>query len=189
MKRLTALLSGLLPLGLIIGLNGCGGQEHPPGGQLEEVLPGPTKAVAVLHPTEGNDAYGTVTFTETPDGVEVVADVYNLEPGLHGFHIHEYGDCSEPDATSAGGHFAPMNREHGAPDDLDRHVGDLGNIMADSTGHGHYEETDTHLTMSGVNSIIGRGVIVHEGEDDLTTQPTGAAGARVACGVVGIDED
>ena len=144
------------------------------------------KAICVLHPTEGNDVTGTVTFTKSGDKIKVVADLQGLTPGKHGFHIHEYGDCSKADGTSAGGHFNPGNMEHGAPADTVRHEGDLGNIEADANGNGHLEWTDSQISFSGESSIIGRAIIVHAGEDDLTSQPTGAAGARVACGVIGI---
>ena len=144
------------------------------------------RAVAVLAPTEGNSVRGVVTFLRTDSGVYVVADVRGLTPGPHGFHVHELGDCSAPDGTSAGGHFNPSGHDHGAPDSEVRHVGDLGNIVTDDQGNARHEETDAHLQLDGPQSIIGRGLIVHAGEDDLASQPTGAAGARVACGVVGI---
>jgi Cu-Zn family superoxide dismutase len=144
------------------------------------------QAVAVMNPTEGSDTRGVVTFTRTETGISVVADMVGLEPGPHGFHIHEFGDCSATDGTSAGGHFNPTGAEHAGPEDSERHVGDLGNITADEDSTAHHEIVDAHITFSGPNSIIGRGVIVHADADDLTSQPTGAAGARVACGVVGI---
>jgi Cu-Zn family superoxide dismutase len=144
------------------------------------------KAIAVLHPASGSQVMGTVTFTKTDAGVQVVADITGLTPGQHGFHIHEFGDCSAPDATSAGGHFNPSKNPHAGHDDAKRHEGDLGNIEADSSGKAHLELTDKMMTMSGEMSIIGRGVIVHEKVDDLKTQPTGNAGGRVACGVIGV---
>ncbi len=145
-----------------------------------------TNAVAVIHPTEGNNVKGLVTFTLEGDSIKVVADVEGLTPGKHGFHIHEFGDCSKSDGTSAGGHFNPTNKPHGAPTDTSRHVGDLGNIEANKDGKAHLEWVDNLITFSGGNSIIGRGIIIHAGEDDLKSQPTGDAGARVACGVIGI---
>ena len=146
----------------------------------------PTKAVAVLHPTAGNNVSGIVTFTVSGDSVKVVADISGLTPGKHGFHIHEFGDCSSADGKSAGGHFNPGNHQHGAPDSSDRHEGDLGNIEADASGKAHLDITDKMLKLSGDMSIIGRAVIVHEKADDLKTQPTGDAGGRVACGVIGV---
>ncbi|MEO5754528.1 MAG: superoxide dismutase family protein [Chthoniobacterales bacterium] len=146
----------------------------------------PTKAIAVLHPTKDSKVEGTVTFTKSGDETKVVADLTGLTPGQHGFHIHEFGDCSSDDGKSAGGHFNPTNNPHAGHDDAKRHGGDLGNIEADSTGKAHLELTDRMLSMSGETSIIGRSVIVHEKADDMKTQPTGDAGGRVACGVIGI---
>lgn len=146
----------------------------------------PTKAIAVLHPTKGSNVEGTVTFTKSGDAVKIVADVTGLTPGKHGFHIHEFGDCSSPDGKAAGGHFNPTNEPHAGHDAEKRHEGDLGNLEADSAGKAHLELTDKMMTMSGEKSILGRGVIVHEKEDDLTSQPVGNAGGRLACGVIGI---
>ena len=146
----------------------------------------PTKAIAVLHPLKGSNVEGTVTFTKSGNEVKIVADVTGLTPGKHGFHIHEYGDCSSPDGKSAGGHFNPTNNPHASHDAAQRHEGDMGNLEADASGKAHLELTDNMMTMSGEKSIIGRGVIVHEKEDDLKSQPVGNAGGRVACGVIGI---
>jgi len=146
----------------------------------------PSKAIAVLHPTQGNHVEGTITFTNSGDEIKIVADVTGLTPGKHGFHIHECGDCSSPDGKAAGGHFNPTNNPHAGHDAAQRHEGDLGNLEADSSGRAHLELTDNMMTMSGEKSIIGRGVIVHEKEDDLKSQPVGNAGGRLACGVIGI---
>lgn len=145
---------------------------------------------AILHGTEGNDnIHGYVMFQPTAEGVFVLAHVEGLEPnGVHGFHVHEFGDCSAPDATSAGGHFNPHGADHGGPESDERHVGDLGNLHADDTGMAHLEWTDHKLELSGPNSIVGKAVIVHAQPDDLTSQPVGNAGARIACGVI-VDED
>ncbi|PWN05474.1 superoxide dismutase family protein [Rhodohalobacter mucosus] len=145
------------------------------------------KAVAVIYPTEGNDIEGMVTFTQTEDGVRVQATVSGLvEQSLHGFHIHQYGDCRASDGTSAAGHFNPMDMPHGSPTDDDRHVGDLGNLPTNEEGVAEIDYTDDVVELNGPNSILGRGVIVHAGQDDLETQPTGAAGARLGCGVIGV---
>jgi len=156
-------------------------------------MEGPTvdRAVAVLHATEGNEASGVVRFTREGDAVRVSVHLEGLAPGEHGFHIHEFGDCSAPDATSAGGHFNPFGAPHAARDAAERHVGDLGNVTADDAGKVDTEFVDTRIALPGhipdkAASILGRGVIVHAGRDDLETQPSGAAGPRVACGVVGI---
>ena len=169
-----------------ITVAGCTQQSGESMTTSGQTAPAITKAVAVLHPTQGNDVSGLVTFTNVTGGVKVMAVVNGLTPGEHGFHIHEYGDCSALDAKSAGGHFNPENKPHGAPTDSLRHVGDLGNLVADSAGTAHYEWTDTLISFSGPHSIIGRAVIVHVGADDLKSQPTGNAGARAACGVIGI---
>jgi superoxide dismutase, Cu-Zn family len=144
------------------------------------------KAFAVLNPTQNNKVTGTVTFSKMETGVKVVADIRGLKPGAHGFHIHQFGDCSAPNADSAGGHFNPQAKKHGAPESMERHAGDFGNLMADSSGRAYLERTDAVISLSGPDSIIGRGVIVHEASDDMATQPTGNAGGRVACGVIGI---
>jgi Cu-Zn family superoxide dismutase len=145
-----------------------------------------TKAIAVIHPLNGSTVHGIVTFTKVTDGIQVVADVEGLTPGEHGFHIHEYGDCSAPDGSSAGGHFNPEGKPHGGPDDAARHVGDMGNLTADETGHAHLEYVDHLMSFSGSHNIIGRGIIIHANPDDLKSQPSGNAGPRIACGVIGI---
>lgn len=144
------------------------------------------KAVAVLHPTAGNKAQGTVTFTQEEGGVRVVAEITGVPPGAHGFHIHEFGDCSAADATSAGGHFNPDNMAHGAQDAKTRHVGDLGNVTADAEGKVTLNLLDKRMSLSGLHTIVGRGLILHANPDDFTTQPTGNAGGRIACGVIGV---
>jgi len=145
----------------------------------------PTKAVAVLHPTQGNSVEGSVTFTKADAGLKVNVHVTGLTAGKHGFHIHEFGDCSAADGASAGGHFNPSGEPHGAPTDAQRHTGDLGNIEANAAGVADLEYTDSRAALDGPNSVLGRGVIVHSGADDLKTQPTGNAGGRLACGVIG----
>lgn len=146
------------------------------------------KAICVLYATEGSTVSGEVVFTQTGSGIHVSANIQGLSEGKHGFHIHEYGDCSAADGTSAGGHFNPQENQHGAPADENRHIGDLGNLVAGPDGVATLDYTDSKLTFSGVNSIIGRGIIVHAAEDDLISQPTGNAGARVACGVIGVSQ-
>jgi Cu-Zn family superoxide dismutase len=160
-------------------------QTYPPVVPIE-VKSDVTKAVAVLIPTEGNEVTGTINFIKMDSGIRVIADITGLEPGKHGFHIHQYGNCSALDGTSAGGHFNPFDKPHGAPTDAERHVGDLGNVIANEGPVAHYERIDGILSFDGKESIIGRSVILHAGEDDYKTQPTGNAGARVACGVIGI---
>ena len=141
-------------------------------------------AIAKLEATEGNSVQGTVTFTQGDKGVDVIGEISGLTPGKHGFHVHEKGDCSAKDGTSAGGHFNPQGVAHGGPDSDTKHVGDMGNVVADANGFAMIDTTFHMLSLEGEHSIIGKGLIVHAGVDDLHSQPTGDAGARVACGVI-----
>ncbi len=169
-------------LGVLIFLSGCAREEA----EKSVAGAGVSRAVAVLHPTEGNTVRGMVWFTQEEEGVRVVAEVTGLSPGKHGFHIHEFGDCSDPQAKSAGGHLNPTHMPHGSPTAAKHHLGDLGNLEADEKGEAYLERVYPFLNLDGPHSIVGHAVIVHEKEDDLTSQPTGAAGARLACGVIGI---
>ena len=155
-------------------------------------------ATTQLESRSGTEVTGTVTFAEIEitAGDEVIEHrveaTYALqglpEGAVRGFHIHEVGDCSAPDATSAGGHFNPGGHQHGAPGHDDSHAGDLGNITADADGNaaGTVVIPGYQLTIAGDadTNIVGRAVIVHVGTDDLVSQPTGDAGARAACGVI-----
>lgn len=145
------------------------------------------QAIAVLHPTAGNKAHGEIRFTQEGDSVKIVAHVEGLNPGQkHAIHVHQFGDCSAPDGTSAGGHYNPGNHPHALPETETRHAGDLGNLQADNEGKAHYEITVQNISIAGTNNpIIGRGVIVHAKPDD-GGQPVGNAGGRIACGVIGI---
>nr|XP_054753566.1 uncharacterized protein LOC129259293 [Lytechinus pictus] len=124
-------------------------------------------------------------------GVNVSGTVTGLAPGQHGFHIHQFGDNTNG-CVSAGGHFNPNAKTHGAPEDEERHAGDLGNIVADDSGTANVNITDRQLSLSGPQSIIGRSVVVHADIDDLgkggheLSKTTGNAGGRLACGVIGI---
>ncbi|MGH9399144.1 MAG: superoxide dismutase family protein [Thermoanaerobaculia bacterium] len=144
------------------------------------------EAKAVLEARSGSTVAGWATFTQqTGGGVKVVVHVEKAPPGTHGLHIHEKGDCSDPEAKSAGGHFNPSGMEHAGPMDEKHHAGDLGNIEVKADGTGELLLTSKMLTLTdGLNSVIGRSVIFHEKADDLKTQPTGNAGGRLACGVV-----
>lgn len=145
-----------------------------------------SELVATVMPVGDSGVSGSVTFTDTENGVAVSGDFEGLTPGNHGFHIHEFGDCRAADGTSAGGHFNPGGNDHGAPTDMERHMGDLGNLEVGENGSGMLEFTDATVSLE---QILGRGIIIHAGEDDLESQPTGAAGSRVACGVIGIAQN
>lgn len=180
MRSCTEELSArFLVIPLVLFLAGCA-QLSP----YQE--PAPTEAKAGLRPTQGNDVSGVVQFAKVEEGVRVTASLTGLSPGKHGFHIHEKGDCSAPDASSAGGHFNPEGTSHGGPDNPadKRHVGDLGNIRANQGGNAYYNRVDSVIALRGDRSITGKAVVVHAGTDDLSSQPSGAAGPRVACGVI-----
>jgi len=143
-------------------------------------------AVAKLAPTAGNKTAGTVTFTQRGDKVHVDGNIAGLTPGQHGIHVHEKGDCSAPDATSAGLHFNPSGKQHGNVSGGERHGGDLGNLVADSNGNAtiNVDIEGVTVTPGAANSVVGRGLIVHADADDFKTQPTGNSGKRLACAVV-----
>jgi Cu-Zn family superoxide dismutase len=159
--------------------------EAPPRSPVGAAV---TDAIAVVAPTQGQKVAGTVRFHREGDGVHVTGDLTGLTPSAkHGFHVHEFGDCSAPDGASAGGHFAPEAHPHGAPDPAEHHAGDLGNVEADASGHAKIDVTVKGLALdTGDRALIGRAVVVHAQPDDLTSQPAGNAGPRVGCGVVGV---
>ncbi|XP_057961039.1 superoxide dismutase [Cu-Zn] 4A isoform X2 [Malania oleifera] len=148
------------------------------------------KAVAVLCSNEG--VGGVVNFTQEGDGPTTVTGcVSGLKPGLHGFHVHALGDTTNG-CMSTGPHFNPAAKEHGAPEDENRHAGDLGNITAGPDGTAKFTITDSQIPLVGPNSIVGRAVVVHVDPDDLgkggheLSKSTGNAGGRIACGVIGL---
>lgn len=148
--------------------------------------PGAADATVKLAPTRGHTTTGELRLTSEGQGVRVVGTVTGLTPNTkHGIHIHEKGDCSAPDASSAAGHFDPLHQEHGMPGP-NSHVGDLGNIIANQAGVAYVDvrASQAALHTSSVTDIAGRAVIVHAGVDDLKSQPSGDSGARVACGVI-----
>lgn len=155
--------------------------------QAPSAATGPTEyAEAEILPTEGQTAGGLIKLTRAGDEVSIEGTVTGLDPGAHGFHIHEKGDCSAPDASSAGDHFEPADDPHGAPQDPpeEHHLGDFGNITAGENGEAQVNLSDPEIRMSGPDSVIGKAFIVHAGQDDLESQPSGDAGARIGCGVI-----
>jgi Cu-Zn family superoxide dismutase len=145
-----------------------------------------SKAVAVMVPTKGNAVTGTLWFDETPDGLHIHGTISGLEPNsAHGFHVHEYGDLTKDDGTAAGGHFNPTHEKvHGGPGAMPHMAGELGNVKADATGTATVDLTTKEMSVSdGDDAIIGRSIIVHAKEDDLT--PTANPGARISVGVIG----
>lgn len=149
------------------------------------------KAVCVL---KGDSAVtGTVKFEETDGSVTVTGSISGLVAGKHGFHVHQFGDNTNG-CTSAGPHFNPRGKTHGAPADAERHVGDLGNVTAGDDGVAQFNISDNQLKLTGPDSIIGRTVVIHADVDDLgkggheLSKTTGNAGGRLACGVIGITQ-
>ena len=156
-----------------------------------------SKAVVVLKGTAGVE--GTLTLTSNADGSTSVKGAFTgLEAGLHGLHVHEFGDTTNG-CMSTGPHFNPFGKDHGAPTEENRHAGDLGNITVNDDGSCEVDITDKQIPLEGANNIIGRAFVIHELEDVLgkgdhsepgtqgkTSLTTGNAGARLACGVVGL---
>jgi len=144
------------------------------------------QAIAELQPTKGNTAKGTATFTQIGDRVRVQAVVTGLTPGTeHGFHVHEVGDCSSGDGMSAKGHFNPYGKPHAHFSTAERHAGDMPALKADANGRAELTiDLDVITVAAGPTSVVGRGLIVHQQPDDYRTQPTGNAGARLACAVI-----
>jgi Cu-Zn family superoxide dismutase len=189
MRLRTLQFAGVVILGIAAAMILGGGADSQAQQERAGKADAPAKvthAVAVVHPLGDSKVKGKVTFTQKNGGVEIVAELTGLEPGEHGFHVHEFGDCSMASGECAGGHFNPTGAPHAGPDDAQRHVGDLGNITVDDSGKATYKRVDKMVALNGKNSVIGRSVIVHAGRDDLKSQPSGDAGARVGCGVIGI---
>lgn len=143
------------------------------------------KATAVLEATKGNNVTGTINFVQTADRVRVSGSVSGLKPDSEvGFHIHEAGDCSSGDGMSTGGHWNPDSTPHG-PQAAPHHAGDMPSLVADASGNAKASFSLDGVTVApGPKSVVGRGLIVHKDPDDFKTQPTGNAGARVACGII-----
>ena len=153
------------------------------------ITPHVTNAIAAIYPAQGSSVKGKVTFQQTDSGVRVHAKLNGLTPGKHGFHIHELGDCGCDDAKCALGHFNPTGQPHAAHDSVQRHAGDLGNIVADRDGNATLDIVNNHITLNGPHSIIGRSVIIHADPDDFISQPSGNAGARIGRGTIGLTKE
>jgi Cu-Zn family superoxide dismutase len=169
-KRLYGLVVGAIA----IGMTACStiGEKKP-------------AVVAVLESRSGSTVTGTATVFSSPQGPRMHIELAGLSPGSeHGMHVHDKGDCSAPDAMSAGGHFNPDGAAHGRADLGPHHLGDLGSVVADSQGRVSADVTLTELTATeGPRGLIGHSLVVHRDRDDFVTQPAGNAGPRVACGV------
>lgn len=188
---MKAFIALLLPA--VVSLTSCANERNDSIGDAsatpemsDAIAQTELQAVAEITPTEGNEARGTIRFTVRNGSLQLAGTIVGLEPGAHGFHIHEMGDCSAPDASSAGGHYNPRNDPHGSPEDMStpHHVGDLGNLTASEEGTAEIDVTHNDLQLSGPESLIGKALIVHAGQDDLETQPSGDSGDPVGCGVI-----
>ncbi len=146
--------------------------------------PAINEAVVVLVPMKGYEAAGVLLMKQDKGFVHVTGEVKGLKPGLHGFHIHQFGDLRAPDGLSAGGHYNPHNKPHGKLDAHERHEGDLGNIEAGANG---VAKVDVKAPGLELHHVIGRGVVVHANPDDFS-QPVGNAGPRAGVGVIGLAE-
>ena len=138
-----------------------------------------------LNAKSDSNTSGEVSFTEKDGVVSMEAHIYGLDPGTHAIHLHEKADCSSPDGKSTGGHWNPTFEQHGAwKKESGFHRGDIGNFEADDNGHGMIKfSTDLWCIDCDdpIKNIVGKAVIVHQGADDLISQPSGAAGSRVSC--------
>jgi Cu-Zn family superoxide dismutase len=177
----SAILAALFLPALIwwTGLQSAESQEKKKGTKV-------THAVAVLHGFGNSHIAGVIKFEQKGDMIHITGKVTGLKPGSHGFHVHEFGDCTDPKCS--GGHFNPTGMKHGGPNSDERHVGDLGNIVAGEDGIATIDMKDSIIRLNGPLSIIGRGLIVHADPDDLVSQPTGNSGDRIGCGVIGIGD-
>ena len=176
----------IIAMGLAAACGGGAKQQAAETAQaVEQAVEAKAPAGAALEPRSGSQVSGFVSIRPMGDGVHVDVRVQGATPGKHGFHFHQNGDCSAPDATSAGDHWNPAGTPHGAPGSDPHHAGDLGNIEVAADGTGTLSVHLPGLTLTpGDMSVVGKAAIVHANPDDLTTQPSGNAGARVACGVV-----
>lgn len=171
-------MKGPTTLMLIFTLGGCASAAG--GG-------GPATATGELLDAQG-ERVGTATLEQDGDEVDISVHVTNLAPGVHGIHLHETGQCTPPDFTSAGGHYSPDGREHGFENPDGPHAGDLPNIEVAADGTGHFTLENERVTLTpGPRTLFdsdGTAIVIHAGADDYRTDPAGDSGARIACGVI-----
>jgi len=177
----------LLLIGISILLMGCERMPQQPG-----ILSAPSakQAIAVIDALGDSGVTGMAVFTQNGDQITFMAEIQGAMPGLHAIHIHANGDCSSPDGKSAGGHWNPTDVAHGKWGEGEFHLGDIGNITVGADGTGRITLT-TDLWEIGTGSdidVVGKGIIVHADADDFVSQPSGAAGARIGCGVIELVE-
>ncbi len=182
-------------LGIALGLAGCAHkgaaatESAAAAAQSEpNIDAGLSKeAHAHIEPKSGNTTLkGHSEFVASPVGVKLVLHIEGAPPGEHGAHIHETGDCSDPEAKSAGGHWNPSGHKHGAPPPTSSHLGDLGNLKVGEDGMGHLEVTSEgwKLGDGSAEDVVGKAIVIHGGPDDLVSDPAGNSGPRIGCGVI-----
>jgi Cu-Zn family superoxide dismutase len=139
-----------------------------------------------LNPTKDNQANGSAIFLREGGRTTLQLSLQNTPPGVHAVHLHETGDCSARDASSAGAHWNPAGAKHGMWGKPPFHLGDIGNVTVGENGTGSLNLTTDLWSMGSAaeNDLLGKAVIVHAKSDDFMTQPSGAAGERIACGVI-----
>jgi Cu-Zn family superoxide dismutase len=187
-----------LAIGLTVMLAACS-KEQPAGAPRQPDAAPPTmaeksdvaapaaEAVAQIAPTQGNTVTGSLALAQSPEGVHITGSVQGLKPDAEfGFHVHEKGDCTAPDGSSAGGHFNPTQAQHGNPSSATHHAGDMLNIKSDAQGVAQVDVTAAGTSLHGDpnTDVLGKAIVIHESPDDYTTQPSGNSGKRVACGVI-----
>ncbi|CAH2074610.1 unnamed protein product, partial [Iphiclides podalirius] len=167
------------------------GHDHSHDTYTEPVKPEDVRAIVKLEEPGGGKVHGNVTFVRQPDGkVRVSGVIVGMPPGHYGFHIYEKGDITGGCGNN-GGHFNPHNKEHGHPEEENRHAGDLGNVQFDENGVSNVDFTDGVIQLWGPHSIVGRAIVLHSMADDYgkgghpDSKKTGNAGSHVACGVIG----
>ncbi len=145
------------------------------------------EAAAQIAPTQGNTVTGSLALAASPQGVRISGAIQGLKPDAEfGFHVHEKGDCSAPDGSSAGAHFNPAQAQHGNPASGEHHAGDMVNIRSNGEGVAQVDTTAAGTSLHGDpnTDVMGKAIVVHESPDDYTTQPSGNSGKRIACGVI-----
>ena len=181
-------LALLAPFAVLVA---CSRAEAPPpptaAAPAAVVEAAPATASTMIAGASGSSVAGALQLAASTSGVTLTGEISGLAPNTeHGFHIHETGDCSAPDAKSAGGHFNPTHAEHGGPTSAMKHLGDIPNLQSDASGKVAVNATIEGATLrdGGPNDLVGRAVIVHAKRDDYKTQPSGDSGDRIACGAI-----